>query len=64
MENNLKYTNVRSFYGSIRSFSMVSGDAKPSENKCNAFASFIALLRLQQSYQSEILSKYPFFAMK
>ena len=33
MENNLKYANVWSFYGSIRSFSGVPGDAKPSENQ-------------------------------
>ena len=33
MENNLKYSNFRSFYGSIRSFSRVPRDAKLSENQ-------------------------------
>ena len=33
MENNLKYANFGSFYGSIRSFSRVPRDAKLSENQ-------------------------------
>ena len=32
MENNQNCANVGSFYGSIRSFSRVLDDAKPSEN--------------------------------
>ena len=33
MEKNLKYANFWSFYGSIRSFSRVPGDANPSKNQ-------------------------------
>ena len=33
MENNLKYANFGSFYGSIKSFSRVPRDAKLSENQ-------------------------------
>ena len=40
METNLKYEKVWSFYGSIRSFSRVPGDAKPLENQVKCFCKF------------------------